>query len=54
MMKCTVVPVTNYQQNCSVLLCEETQKVAVVDPGGDVERIEQAIEQLGGKLEKSS
>lgn len=52
MMKCTVVPVTNYQQNCSVLLCEETNNVAVIDPGGDVERIEQAIEQLGGKLEK--
>jgi len=52
MMKCTVVPVTNYQQNCSVLLCEETKNVAVIDPGGDVERIEQAIEKSGGKLEK--
>ncbi len=51
-MKCAIVPVTAYQQNCSILLCEATNKVAVVDPGGDLERIEQAIEQLGGTLEK--
>lgn len=50
-MKAAIVPVTAYQQNCSVLKCEATGKIAVVDPGGDVERIEQAIEQLGGELE---
>lgn len=49
-MKCTVVPVTAYQQNCSVLVCEKTGDAAVVDPGGDVDRIEAAIEQLGGTL----
>jgi glyoxylase-like metal-dependent hydrolase (beta-lactamase superfamily II) len=49
-MKCTIVPVTNYQQNCSVLFDEQTNKVAVVDPGGDMERIEAAIQQLGGQL----
>ncbi len=51
-MKCQIVPVTSYQQNCTVLLCEQTGKAAVVDPGGDVERIEAAIEQLDGTLEK--
>ncbi|MAY39336.1 MULTISPECIES: MBL fold metallo-hydrolase [Spongiibacter] len=50
-MKCALVPVTAYQQNCSVLLCEETGKAAVVDPGGDIERIEGALAQLGGELE---
>lgn len=49
-MKCAMVPVTAYQQNCSVLLCEETGQAAVVDPGGDIDRIEAALEQLGGKL----
>lgn len=51
MMKCAMVPVTAYQQNCSVLVCEETGKAAVVDPGGDIDRIEETIEKLGGKLE---
>jgi glyoxylase-like metal-dependent hydrolase (beta-lactamase superfamily II) len=51
-MKCTIVPVTNYLQNCSLLFCEKTGKVAVVDPGGDVPEIEKAIEQIGGTLEK--
>ena len=43
-MKCAMVPVTAYQQNCSVLLCEETGQAAVVDPGGDIDRIEAALE----------
>lgn len=50
-IKCAIVPVTAYQQNCSVLFCEETGSVAVVDPGGDIENIEAAISQFGGKLE---
>lgn len=51
-MKCAIVPVTPYQQNCSVLVCEETKKAAVVDPGGDLERIEEALGQFGVELEK--
>ncbi len=38
-MKFRIVPVTPFQQNCSLLWCEETLEAAVVDPGGDVERI---------------
>jgi glyoxylase-like metal-dependent hydrolase (beta-lactamase superfamily II) len=34
-----IVPVTHYQQNCTLLWCDETSEAAVVDPGGDVERI---------------
>ena len=48
----SVIPVTAFQQNCSILKCEETGKVAVVDPGGDLDRILQAVEQSGGELEK--
>ncbi|WP_296435648.1 MBL fold metallo-hydrolase [Zhongshania sp.] len=50
-IKCTIVPVTAYQQNCSVMVCEETGKAAIFDPGGDIENIEAAIEELGGTLE---
>lgn len=52
MMKCAIVPVTAYQQNCSVLVCEATGKAAVVDPGGDIDRIKAALEQLGGELDR--
>lgn len=49
-MKIVVLPVTPYQQNCSLLLCERTGQVAVVDPGGDLERIEEQIQKIGGKI----
>lgn len=51
-MKCGIVPVTAYQQNCSIFVCEESGAAAVVDPGGDIEQIEDGLEQLGGKLDK--
>src|SRR5579885_2201571 len=51
-MKVAIVPVTPFQQNCSILVDEETRKAAVVDPGGDLERIEQALQQTGATLEK--
>ena len=51
-MKYQVIPVTPYQQNCTLMWCEETNKAAVVDPGGDLDRIEQAVAQQGVELEK--
>lgn len=51
-MKFQVIPVTPYQQNCSLVWCEETNKAAVIDPGGDLDRIEQAVKQQGVELEK--
>jgi glyoxylase-like metal-dependent hydrolase (beta-lactamase superfamily II) len=38
----TIVPVTPFAQNCAVLRCEVTGKGAVLDPGGDVDRILEA------------
>ena len=38
-MKYQIIPVTPFQQNCSVIWCETTLKAAVVDPGGDAEQI---------------
>jgi len=51
-MQIAVVPVTPFQQNCSVVWCERTRRAAVVDPGGDLEHIEQVLQQEGLTLEK--
>jgi glyoxylase-like metal-dependent hydrolase (beta-lactamase superfamily II) len=51
-MKLEVVPVTAFQQNCSVLWCEKTRRAAIVDPGGDLERVLKVIESNGLILEK--
>lgn len=45
-----IIPVTRYQQNCSLIWCAETLEAAVVDPGGELDRIEAAIAQAGVKL----
>ncbi|GAA5524243.1 hydroxyacylglutathione hydrolase GloC [Microbulbifer aestuariivivens] len=46
------VPVTPFQQNCTLLWCDLSQRAAVVDPGGDLERILAAVAERGLKLEK--
>ncbi len=51
-IKVAIVPVTPYQQNCSVVKCEATGKGAIVDPGGDVDNILAAVEQLDAEIEK--
>ena len=50
-MKVAIVPVTPFQQNCSLWLCEETNKIAVVDPGGDLDVIKSTIKKMGGTPE---
>lgn len=52
MIQATIVPVTPFQQNCSILWCERTKKAAVVDPGGDLDRILAAVAELGVSVEK--
>ncbi len=42
-MRYQIVPVTPFEQNCTIFWCENTGKAAVVDPGGDIERILQAL-----------
>ena len=37
MLKAFIQPVTPFQQNSSILYCDETKKCAIVDPGGDIE-----------------
>jgi glyoxylase-like metal-dependent hydrolase (beta-lactamase superfamily II) len=51
-LKYRVIPVTPFEQNCTLLWCNETNKAAVVDPGGDLDRIRAAVEAEGVTLEK--
>ena len=51
-MKYCIIPVTAFQQNCTLLWCDETRRAAVVDPGGDVSRIVDKLDAEGLTLEK--
>src|SRR5437773_3696930 len=47
-----IVPVTPFEQNCTIIWCEATKKAVVIDPGGDVSRILAAIKQSNVTVEK--
>jgi hydroxyacylglutathione hydrolase len=47
-----IIPVTPFQQNCTLLWCEATKQAVVVDPGGDVPQILAAIKQTGVTVEQ--
>ncbi|WP_430461282.1 MBL fold metallo-hydrolase [Thalassolituus sp. LLYu03] len=47
-----IVPVTAFAQNCTILMCTDTRKAAVVDPGGDLPRIQQQIADMGAEVEQ--
>lgn len=51
-MRFRIIPVTPFQQNCSLLWCESSRKAAVVDPGGDVERVLAVAASEGVAVEK--
>jgi len=46
------VPVTPFEQNCSIVWCSDTLSAAVIDPGGDLPRLLDAVKKLGIKLEQ--
>jgi len=51
-MKLAIIPVTPFQQNCSLIVCEATGQAALVDPGGEVDRLLSSVERTGAKLAK--
>lgn len=51
-LRAAIVPVTPLQQNCSLIWSEATRRGAVVDPGGDVPVILEAIKEVGCRVEK--
>ena len=51
-MKVTLIPVTPFQQNSSLLVCEATGRAAVVDPGGDLDVIQAEIARQNVTVDK--
>jgi glyoxylase-like metal-dependent hydrolase (beta-lactamase superfamily II) len=46
------VPVTAFQQNCSLIWDEQSRQAAVIDPGGDLDELLAQVERLDIKLEQ--
>jgi len=51
-LRAAIVPVTAFQQNCTLLWCTRTMRGAFVDPGGDLPKLEAAAAQHGVTIEK--
>ena len=51
-MRAAIIPVTPLQQNCSLIWCTRTMKGALVDPGGDLDKLKLGVERAGVTLEK--
>lgn len=51
-MRVEIIPVTAFEQNCSLLICPDSGRAALVDPGGDPERLLGAVARAGVELEK--
>jgi hydroxyacylglutathione hydrolase len=51
-LRCKVIPVTHVAQNCSVIWCRETMRGAVIDPGGDIDRVRAFIDAEGVEVER--
>jgi len=37
MLRYQIIPVTSFQQNCSLVWCDKTEEAVLIDPGGDVD-----------------
>jgi len=51
MLKYHIVPVTQFEQNCTILVDTISEKAVVVDPGGDLEKILAALKGLAARVE---
>ena len=51
-MKYLIIPVTPFEQNCSLIWCEQTLEAALVDPGGDAEVLLALVQENGLRLTK--
>ena len=52
MLRYTTLPVTPFQQNCSIVWCDQTMEGAVIDPGGDLPEIRAEAQRLGVALKQ--
>ncbi|OXS15237.1 hypothetical protein CGX12_10000 [Zobellella denitrificans] len=51
MLERITLPVTPFAQNCSLIWCSQSRKAALVDPGGETERLLAAVAERGLELE---
>ena len=51
-MRAAIIPVTAFEQNCTLIWCTKTMRGAFIDAGGDIERLKLAIEKTGVTIEK--
>jgi glyoxylase-like metal-dependent hydrolase (beta-lactamase superfamily II) len=51
-LRAAIIPVTAFQQNCTLIWCTATMKGAFIDAGGDLHRLKQAAAQHGVTIEK--
>lgn len=52
MLQAGIIPVTPFQQNCTVFFDQDTKEGVIVDPGGDVETILQVVHENGITLKE--
>lgn len=50
MLELKIIPVTPFQQNCSLLYDTETMKGVLIDPGGEVDRLRAKLQEFGVTL----
>ena len=50
MLHYRTLPVTAFQQNSSIVWCDETMDAAVIDPGGDLDALVAEVQRLGLQL----
>jgi len=51
-MKFQIIPVTPFEQNCSLIWCEQSREAAFIDPGGDLDKLMAAVNQQQVTLTK--
>lgn len=51
-MKLDIVPVSHFQQNCTLMWCETTKLAAIIDPGAEADKLLALIERQGLTLDK--
>jgi glyoxylase-like metal-dependent hydrolase (beta-lactamase superfamily II) len=51
-LKASIIPVTPFQQNCVLVWDDQSLEATVIDPGGDVARIQQEIAARGVTLKQ--
>lgn len=51
-LKVEIIPVTAFQQNCSLVWCDSTNEAALIDPGGNTELLLERIAAHGVQLKQ--